>query len=129
GPSLGKSWSIILETLQQADFVLFSCAKAPGKIPTAIKGQDTQAENEANALMANFGGEIRAVEIAASRLVESTVDFPNKSFVEVVEAICKLLDPGPPPETPSGSEMPQSPPSPGTTLQTPAQHRRILSVS
>lgn len=129
GPSLGKSWSIILETLQQADFVLFSCGKAPGKIPTAVKGQDTQAENEANALMANFGGEIRAVEVAASRLVESTVDFPNKSFVEVVEAICKLLDPGPPPETPSGSEVPQSPPPPGTTLQTPAQHRRILSVS
>lgn len=128
GPSLGKSWSIILETLQQADFVLFSCGKAPGKIPTAVKGQDTQAENEANALMSNFGGEIRAVEVAASRLVESTVDFPNKSFVEVVQAICNLLDPGPP-ETPSGNEKPQSPPSTGTALQTPAQHRRILSVS
>ena len=128
GPSLGKSWSIILETLQQADFVLFSCGKAPGKIPTAVKGQDPQAENEANSLMSNFGGEIRAVEVAASRLVESTVDFPNKSFVEVVQAICNLLEPGPPEIVP-GAEKTQSPPPTGTTLQTPGQHRRLLSVS
>lgn len=126
GPSLGKSWSIILETLQQADFVLFSSGKAPGKIPTAVKGQDSQAENEANALMSNFNSEIRAVEVAASRLVESTVDFPNKSFVEVVQAICNLLDPASADVLP-GAEKTQSPPSTG--LQTPAQHRRVLSVS
>lgn len=128
GPSLGRSWSIILETLQQADFVLFSCGKAPGKIPTAVKGQDTQAEGEASALMSNFAGEIRAVEVAASRLVESTVDFPNASFVEVVQAICNLLDPGTP-EVLVGAERTQSPPSTGGTLQTPAQHRRVLNVS
>lgn len=127
GPSLGKSWSIILETLQQADFVLFSCGKAPGKIPTAVKAQDSQAENEANTLMANFNAEIRAVEVAASRLIESTVDFPNKAFVDVVEAICNLLDPALPDVLP-GAEKTQSPPS-MATLQTPAQHRRVLSVS
>ncbi|PKS11361.1 hypothetical protein jhhlp_003123 [Lomentospora prolificans] len=131
GPTLGTSWSIILETLQQADFVLFSSGKAPGRIPTAVKGQDPQAENEANSLLQNFGGEIRAVETAASRLIESTVDFPNKSFVEVVEAICNLLDSGPP-ETPSSAvQASSSPPPTGNTLKTPGpgQHRRVLSVS
>lgn len=132
GPTLGSSWSIILETLQQADFVLFSSGKVPGKIPTAIKGQDPQAENEAHALLGNFGGEIRAVETAVSRLIESTVDFPNRSFVEVVEAICNLLERGQT-ETPSSTTTAQtsSPPPTGNMLKTPGagQHRRVLSIS
>ncbi|SPO04815.1 related to MON2 Peripheral membrane protein with a role in endocytosis and vacuole integrity [Cephalotrichum gorgonifer] len=129
GPSLGESWSIILGTLQQADFVLYSCGKTPGKIPTAVKGQDAVAENEANELVSNFGGEIRAVEVAASRLIESTVDFPNKSFVEVVQAICNLLEAGQP-EPPAGADKSQSPPPTGNTLLAPAgQHRRVLSIS
>ncbi|CAI4217451.1 unnamed protein product, partial [Parascedosporium putredinis] len=124
------SWSIILETLQQADFVLFSSGKIPGRIPTAIKGQDPQAENEANALLQNFGGEIRAVETAAARLIESTVDFPNKPFVEVVEAICNLLDSGPPETPSSAAHNSTSPPPTASTLKPGAgQHRRVLSVS
>lgn len=130
GPTLGRSWSIILETLQQADFVLFSSGKIPGRIPTAIKGQDPQAENEANALLQNFGGEIRAVETAAARLIESTVDFPNKPFVEVVEAICNLLDSGPPETPSSATQNSTSPPPTASTLKPGAgQHRRVLSVS
>ncbi|KAI1338808.1 hypothetical protein F5Y15DRAFT_98481 [Xylariaceae sp. FL0016] len=131
GPTLASSWSIILETLQQADFVLFSTGKTPGRTPLAGKGPDARADNEAAALLANFGGEIRSVETAAARLLESTVDFPNASFIEVVNAVCNLLE-----RQGDGSEPPSRPQSPRSSqqsrdgLRTPSgQHRRLLSIS
>lgn len=127
GPTLSSSWTIILETLQQADFVLFSTGKAAGRTPLAARGPDQHAENEAAVLLSNFGNEIRAVETAASRLFESTVDFPNAAFVEVVDAVCHLLErpAGPAPDV---DTRPQSPKA--TTLKAPGgSHRRVLSVS
>lgn len=133
GPTLSSSWRIVLETLQQADFVLFSTGKIAGRTPIASKGADSRADSEATSLIANFSAEIRAVETAASRLFESTVDFPNEAFVEVVEAICHLLARD---SEPTESEsVPQSPPSQALTppmqgLRTPSgQHRRLLSIS
>jgi hypothetical protein len=127
GPTLASSWSIILETLQQADFVMFSSGKAAGRTPMAAKGPDPQAEQEASTLLANFNTEIRAVETAASRLFESTVDFPNPAFVEIVGAVCNLLEHT---EAPSeASSRPQSPPS-TAGLKTPSiPHKRVMSVS
>lgn len=127
GPTLSSSWTIILETLQQADYVLFSTGKAAGRTPLAARGPDQHAENEAAVLLSNFGNEIRAVETAASRLFESTVDFPNAAFVEVVDAVCHLLErpAGPAPDV---DTRPQSPKA--TTLKAPGgSHRRVLSVS
>ncbi|KAK4175062.1 hypothetical protein QBC36DRAFT_302295 [Triangularia setosa] len=128
GPTLSASWNIILETLQQADFVLFCSGKAAGRTPLAAKGPDHQAEQEASTLLTNFNTEIRAVETAASRLFESTIDFPNPAFVEVVGAVCSLLEKhGEAPSTPGS--RPQSPPS-GGGLKTPSiPHKRQLSVS
>ncbi|KAH8902090.1 endosomal peripheral membrane protein [Coniochaeta sp. PMI_546] len=129
GPTLSSSWRIILETLQQADFVLFSSGRSAGRTPTATKATDQQADQEVNQLLANFSTEIRAVETAASRLFESTIDFPNSAFVEVVTAVCNLVerhaeDPSEP------SSRPQSPPSTGPSLKTPTgPHRRQLSIS
>ncbi|OTB09354.1 hypothetical protein M426DRAFT_78251 [Hypoxylon sp. CI-4A] len=131
GPTLSSSWSIVLETLQQADFVLFTTGKAPGRTPLAGKGPDSRAENEAASLLANFGTEVRAVETAAARLLESTVDFPNSAFVEVVDAICGLIEQPQPPSEPS-SRPPSSPSlsPPNQGLRTPTgQHRRLLSTS
>lgn len=98
GPTLSASWQIVLETLQQADFVLFATAKAAGRTPIAAKGPDPNADKEASALLANFGTEIKSVETAASRLFESTIDFPNDAFLEVVNAVCGLLEKRPQPE-------------------------------
>lgn len=122
GPTLSASWQIVLETLQQADFVLFATGKAAGRTPTAAKGPDPNADKEASALLANFSTEIKAVETAASRLFESTIDFPNDAFLEVVNAVCGLLEKRPQidaipdgrPETiPEESlSQPQSPTSP-----------------
>ncbi|KAK6087238.1 endosomal peripheral membrane protein [Seiridium cupressi] len=134
GPTLTASWRIVLETLQQADFVLFSTGKAAGRTPVAGKSADQRADSEAAALLANFAVEIRAVEIAASRLFESTVDFPNEAFAEVVEAICALLER----QSDATSEQesrPQSPPSQTLTPPThglrtsSGQHRRLMSIS
>ncbi|EEU41074.1 uncharacterized protein NECHADRAFT_58535 [Fusarium vanettenii 77-13-4] len=121
GPTLGGAWSIILETLQQADFVLFVSGKTPGRTPTMSRGPDQGGESEAATLMANFGSEVRAVETAASRLIESTVDFPNESFLEVVAAICNLLMQRPvePPE----AKQPQS----DGQLKTPTTQPRRFS--
>ncbi|KAI2629945.1 hypothetical protein GGR54DRAFT_587034 [Hypoxylon sp. NC1633] len=132
GPTLSSSWSIVLETLQQADFVLFTTGKSPGRTPMAGKGPDARAENEAASLLANFSTEIRAVETAAARLFESTVDFPNDAFVEVVDALCSLLEQQPeqasePSSRPQSSSPSLTPTIPG--LRTPSgQHRRLHSV-
>jgi hypothetical protein len=130
GPTLGTSWGIVLETLQQADFVLFCTGKTPGKIPAPVRSQDPQAENEASSLLSNFGTEIKAVETAASRLIESTIDFPNKAFVEVVLAICNLLERDQEEEAPTPvSAKARSPPPTGSALKASGKHRRVLSIS
>ncbi|KAH8170916.1 dimerization and cyclophilin-binding domain of mon2 domain-containing protein [Sarocladium implicatum] len=89
GPTLSKAWRIILDTLQQADLVLYVTGKTGGRPSSASRGNET--DSETGSLMANFGNEVRSVETAASRLLESTVDFPNEPFVEVLQAICDLL--------------------------------------
>lgn len=125
GPTLSSSWSIVLECLQQADFVMFYSGKAAGRTPLAAKGPDPIAEQEASTLLSNFNTEVRAVETAASRLFESTVDFPNTAFVEMVEAVCNLLSHSQPPS--EASSRAQSPP-PGP--RPPALgHRRVASLS
>ena len=130
GPTLSSSWRIVLETLQQADFVLFTSGKSAGRTPTATKAADQQADQEANQLLANFGTEIRAVETAASRLFESTIDFPNSAFVEVVTAVCELVEKHDDTASEEPSSRPQSPPSAAPSLKTPpVPHRRQLSIS
>ncbi|EEY23953.1 conserved hypothetical protein [Verticillium alfalfae VaMs.102] len=127
GPTLGPSWRIILATLQQADFVLFSTHKTPSRTPTAIRGQDNQVEGDSNSLVVNFGTETKAVETAASRLIESTVDFPNDAFIQVVDAICALLNTNAEDKTEGGSR-PQSPTG-GATLKPTSQHRKAAGPS
>lgn len=132
GPTLSASWQIVLETLQQADFVLFATGKSAGRTPTAAKGPDPNADKEASALLANFGTEIKSVVTASGRLFESTIDFPNDAFLEVVNAVCGLLEKRTQPD-PSGEhdgrpetipeEDPTSPVSSASS-----QHRRMTTV-
>lgn len=129
GPTLDKAWRIILETLQQADYVLFSSSKTPGRTPSFPKGQEITVESDAGSLTANFGNEVRAVETAAARLMESTIDFPNAAFVEVVTALCQLLE-GLPKTKSESNKADQGSQAPKQTLQTPTgQHRRVVSFS
>lgn len=127
GPTLSSSWSIILETLQQADLVLFSSGKAAGRTPMAARGPDPEAEQEASALLANFNTEIRAVETAASRLFESTVDFLNPAFVEIVTAVCNLLEHAEAPSEPNS--RPHSPVPTGGLRGPALPGKRVMSIS
>ncbi|POR34260.1 Protein MON2 [Tolypocladium paradoxum] len=127
GPTLGPAWGIILETLQQADFVLFATGKTPGRTPSLSRYQDQG--DDINSLMSNFSHEVRSVETAASRLIESSIDFPNASFVEVVDAICSLLEQRPTDKPEASSGRAQSPAAAEPRRPSPGQHRRVLSFS
>ncbi|CAK7264581.1 Endocytosis and vacuole integrity protein [Sporothrix epigloea] len=140
GPTLESSWQILLETLQQADFVLFTSGKTAGRTLPVVRSADPQAEAEASQLLSNFGSEIKAVETAASRLFESTADFPDLAFVKFVEALCSLLEK--PPETPSidraddgESLAPETAPNRastggGSSVTPPAvEKKRVLSIT
>lgn len=123
GPTLGRSWSIILETLQQADLVLFSTSRGSGRSPSLSRAPEHGIESEPGSLMANFSNEVRSVETAASRLFESTIDFPDEPFVEVIQSICGLLAVQLSTDNTAQSQTKESPkPEPG-------QHRRVLSFS
>lgn len=127
GPTLGPAWGIILGTLQEADLVLFSSNK-PARTPTNQKSDNNKAIDE-SALLVNFGSEIKAVETAASRLLESTADFPNESFLEVVTALCSLFEKDEAP--PKASTEPLSPKFLSETQRrlSHTSHRRIHSIN
>ncbi|KOS22669.1 Protein MON2 -like protein [Escovopsis weberi] len=131
GPTLGPAWGIVLGTLQQADFVLYVAGKAPTRPVSLRRGsQDQSTETDASSLMANFSTEVRSVETAASRLIESSIDFSNEAFVEVVEAICSLLF-NPADERPTAEGQTKSPSSstPSLTQKVQPGHRKVLSFS
>jgi hypothetical protein len=98
GPTLQSAWSIIFETLQIADLVM--SLSYQGNRSSSGAANRTDPESAADKLEA----ETSAVQAAARRLFESTVDFPNESFMEVLTALCALLGPGPSSE--SGQNTP-----------------------
>ncbi|KAK0385203.1 hypothetical protein NLU13_7681 [Sarocladium strictum] len=127
GPTLGRAWRIILDTLQQADLVLFVTGKAGGRPSSASRGQDS-GDGEAASLMTNFGNEVRSVETAAARLMESTIDFPNEPFIEVVQALCDLL--AQPKNTDSTAQSSSPPGGQQNMLSAPSKmHKRAASFS
>lgn len=117
GPTLQSAWSIVFETLQVADLVMalsdHNASRTPGG-PGGRQDPDGGAEK--------LDAETSAVQAAARRLFESTVDFPNESFIEVLEALCSLLNGAPLPE--SG----ERPPTISTRPQI-LHQRRLGSVS
>jgi hypothetical protein len=106
GPTLQSAWSIIFETLQVADLIM-SMANLTGARATGPPRSRTDDDLSSEKVEA----ETSAVQAAARRLFESTVDFPNDSFIELLQALCTLLNPGNAPEsgqrTPTISGRPQ----------------------
>ncbi|PQE03900.1 endosomal peripheral membrane protein [Rutstroemia sp. NJR-2017a BVV2] len=124
GPTLDSAWVIILGTLQQADLVIFSSAK-PARTPTTSRLENQDASNPSD-LLANFRVEIKAVETAATRLLESTVDFPNEPFMQVVSALCDLFYKG---EANKVQEQPgASTPSSPEARRPSYTHKRVHSI-
>lgn len=116
GPTLESSWSIVFETLQQADKVMASSSLRP---ITRRASQTTSSSSGEPPQLQVIASEVNAIQAAVSRLFESTVDFPNDSFVQILRSLCLFV------HTKQPSEEPKATPPP-----TPAsQHRRISSFS
>ncbi|KAL8799220.1 MAG: hypothetical protein Q9182_006054 [Xanthomendoza sp. 2 TL-2023] len=86
GPVLRDSWSIVFETLHQVDVALILATHQPFLPSSAdrMEESETLQHDELNA-------EKTAVEIATSRLFESTSNLPNREFVHSLECLCSLV--------------------------------------
>ena len=92
GPVLRQSWTIILETLQQADLII--SLAAPGRRKQSRRstsGQEKDVVSEIGDGPDDLKLEITAAETAASRLFESTADLPNEAFKDFLKCFCSLL--------------------------------------
>jgi hypothetical protein len=118
GPLLDSSWSIVLETMQQAETMLATPRMHPVSRDRASVQTPTQPSSEAS-VSSGLSSEIVAVQAAAKRLFESTADFPNESFRFVLQALCNLIHEE---QLPSSSDKPATP-------QTPTHQRRVSSFS
>ncbi|KAF2199873.1 hypothetical protein GQ43DRAFT_482079 [Delitschia confertaspora ATCC 74209] len=96
GPTLQSAWSIVFETLQVADLVIALANRQGGGREHRTLGLEGRVKDELPT--EKVEAEATAVQAATRRLFESTVDFPNESFVEVLQALCALLHPAMPPE-------------------------------
>ncbi|KAF6236861.1 hypothetical protein HO173_005152 [Letharia columbiana] len=124
GPVLQQSWTIILETLQQADLII--SLAAPGRRKQSRRstgGLEKDSAAELGDGADDLRLEITAAETAASRLFESTADLPNEAFMDFLTCICSLLPVG---EGSSGGT-----PIDGMLNAKPAarKHQRVRSVS
>ena len=84
GPVLQNSWSIILETYQQAD----SFIPRSGDWTSKSRLRTSQSTSTGDI---DIAGEISAVETAASRLLDSTKELPDTMFLNVLRSLRRLL--------------------------------------
>jgi hypothetical protein len=118
GPTLDSSWTIVLETLLQADKVLAGTSvKALRDVRVTSQGALSAPQNGGTPQQ-QMTSEIAAVQAAAARLFESTAEFPNDAFLFVLKGLCGLVETKSPPQS-----MP-----PGSSSK-PGHKRRIASFS
>jgi hypothetical protein len=87
GPVLQNAWSIIFETLQQADLIidhLMSLRRI------SLSGQSTATVSDSE-FLGHLGNEISAVKIAATRMLESCGDLPDEAFRYVLLSLKGLI--------------------------------------
>ena len=122
GPVLKTSWTIILETLLQADLVLSITGQARRKQAKVHNGAaDNNAAVERTVGSEDLGSEITAAETAASRLFESTSDLSTKAFLDFLKCLCSLLHVGSTAENAADGLL-----SPQLTSPT---HRKVSTVA
>jgi len=90
GPILDASWSIIMETLQRADSILYSTMRRSGRSGSIVSSH--KVSNESQTSLSNVTSELSAVEATAIRMMQSTKDFPDEPFVTMLLALCDLLN-------------------------------------
>ena len=91
GPTLQKAWSIILETLLQADLIISVSMRSNQYrvgYNTKSNGQDSA---EDPSIQGNLAAEINAVDTATSRMFESTSDLPDEAFLDALNSLSSLI--------------------------------------
>lgn len=89
GPILNSAWSIVLETLQQADFVIYASSRKASRTPTASKPD--LSRQDSSALTANLASELAAVEAVSAKMFEATKNFPDAAVVDILTALSRLM--------------------------------------
>ena len=93
GPTLDGAWSIILETWQQADFLIHMSVRSNTRYSTNhARASESQSAVHVTGSSPDMQTEIAAVEAAGMRLLESTVETPDETFVDVLRALSRLMD-------------------------------------
>lgn len=95
GPSLERAFGVVVDTLRQADIVLSTIS------PHQMIRSASQKQTESPDVVQAFSNEIKAVESAASRLLESTADYSDEAFLVVLNTFCSLLHGKAPSQAPS----------------------------
>ncbi|KAK7202897.1 hypothetical protein BZA70DRAFT_86340 [Myxozyma melibiosi] len=109
GPTLKSSWTIIIETLQQADMILYSAGYRYSQPPrsstrdlslassnggsspaTAAGGAAAGGHANDSPPPAGLANETGAVDNAIRKLLDCTRDFPDDAFVDLINALCKV---------------------------------------
>lgn len=88
GPVLQTAWSIVLETLQQADLIINHITSQRRQ---SRSGQATPTTANETDFLGDIGNEIAAVRIAATRMFESSADLPDESFLDVISSLSNLF--------------------------------------
>ena len=95
GPVLRQSWTIVLESLQQADLIIsLASPSRPRQSRRSTAGLEKEPASDIGDDVDELRLEITAAETAASRLFESTADLPNEAFMDFLKCICILLPVG-----------------------------------
>ncbi|OAX84129.1 hypothetical protein ACJ72_01495 [Emergomyces africanus] len=93
GPTLDQpAWSIILETLQHAELIISVSTLTTPKPTQVNQNNDMNAPSPPEPSQANLGTEIVAVEAAASKMFESTGEYPSSSFKDILTALLRLSE-------------------------------------
>ncbi|XHG01329.1 hypothetical protein AWENTII_004716 [Aspergillus wentii] len=91
GPTLDQpAWSIMLQTLQDTDLLMGISSVSTKSGSTVSSSNEAATGLSADALKANFGTAVIAVQAASTKMFESTSDYPSGSFREVLLALLSL---------------------------------------
>ena len=124
GPVLHNGWTIIMETLQQADLVMSLSGTTQMKQSTLGRRRSDFAQvNDDTDDSEDLSLEITAAETAASRMFESTNELPSDAFLDHLQCICALLR-ADTPDSELESTSGMLSPGPG-----PKKHQKLRSVS
>lgn len=94
GPTLQESWSIILETFQQAELLLSYSNVAGARPQTSRELSQVRLEQNGSDKITggeDLGIEIAAAQTAATRMLESTNEYPDDAFLNFTQCLCNLF--------------------------------------